>query len=255
MGLKKKKRGKAKLTRTQLVYVKSDETVADLERRVKTANARPKACPKSLPLGTIRVADKVFQWRMPSENIVAKEDHIFDLANALLDREKPLDPILVFPVGERYYVVDGHHRINAYHSAKWKNPVPVKVFNGSFQDARIEAFRRNSKNKLAMTKQDKMEGTWRLVKEGNLSISTPHEKKGHGSGRSLRECRSLAAFQPDKSIVAPRVTDHASGCVTGLGGIIERSDLNAGSREIYLRTVVPDCTRTYLLPQLRTSVA
>jgi ParB-like chromosome segregation protein Spo0J len=178
VALKKKIRGKAKLTRAQLVYVKSNETVADLERRVATVNARPKACPKSLPLGTIRVADKVFQWRMPSENIVAKEDHIFDLANALRDREKPLDPILVFPVGERYYVVDGHHRINAYHSAKWKNPIPVMVFNGSFQDARIEAFRRNSKNKLAMTKQDKMEGTWRLVKEENLSISETSDATG-----------------------------------------------------------------------------
>lgn len=161
-----------------MVHVNSNETVADLERRVKTANARPKASPKSLPLGTIRVADKVFQWRMPSENIVAKEDHIFDLTNALLDRGKPLDPILVFPVGDRYYVVDGHHRINAYHSAKWKNPIPVMVFNGSFEDARIEAFRRNSKNKLAMTKQDKMEGTWRLVKEGRLSISQTSDTTG-----------------------------------------------------------------------------
>jgi hypothetical protein len=129
----------------QLVHIKSDETVADLERRVKAANARPKVFPKSLPLGTIRVADKVFQWRMPSENIVAKEDHIFDLANALSDRGKPLDPILVFPVGERYYVVDGHHRINAYHSAKWKNPIPIEVFNGSFQDAQSR-FRKSAQD-------------------------------------------------------------------------------------------------------------
>jgi ParB-like chromosome segregation protein Spo0J len=178
VGLKKKKRGKVKLTRMQLAHIKSDETVADLVRRTKTAKVRPWAHPKSLPLGNIRVADKVFQWRLSSENLVAKEDHIFDLASALLDRGKPLDPILVFPVGERYYIVDGHHRINAYHSAKWKNPVPVEVFNGSFQDARIEAFRRNSKNKLSMTKQDKMEGTWRLVKEGNLSISQTSDTTG-----------------------------------------------------------------------------
>jgi hypothetical protein len=178
VGLEKKKRAKSKLTRMQLVHIKSAETVADLERRVKTSRAGPKACPKSLPLGNIRVADNVFQWRMRSENIVAKEDHIFDLANVLLDRGKPLDPILVFPVGAHYYVVDGHHRINAYHSAKWKNPVPVEVFSGSFQDARIEAFRRNSKNKLAMTKQDKMEGTWRLVKEGRQSISQTSDTTG-----------------------------------------------------------------------------
>jgi ParB-like chromosome segregation protein Spo0J len=178
VGLKKKKRGNVKLTRTQLVYVKGKETVADLERRAKSANAGPMAHPKSLPLGNVHVADNVFQWRLLSENIAAKEDHIFELSNVLLDREKPLDPILVFPVGERYYVVDGHHRINAYHSVKWKNPIPVEVFNGSFQEARIEAFRRNSKNKLAMTKQDKMEGTWRLVKEGNLSISQTSDTTG-----------------------------------------------------------------------------
>jgi hypothetical protein len=178
VGLKKNKRGKPKLTRMQLVRIKSDETVAGLEQRVKTATARTGAHPKALLLGNIRVADNVFQWRMPKENIVAKEDHIFELAAALHDREKPFDPILVFPVGEAYYVIDGHHRINAYHSVKWKKPIPVEVFDGSFQDARIEAFRRNSKNKLAMTKRDKMEGTWRLVKEGHLSISQTSDTTG-----------------------------------------------------------------------------
>jgi hypothetical protein len=111
------------------------------------------------------------------------------LAKALENSGKPLEPILVLPVGEHFYVIDGHHRIEAYHSVKWSEPVPIELFRGSLKAARIEAFRRNSKDKLPMSKQDKMEGTWSLVKEGELTAKKISDITG-SSERQIYYMRS-----------------------------------------------------------------
>src|SRR5262249_43318560 len=80
--------------------------------------------------------------------------------------KRPLDPVLVTTIGGKLYVIDGHHRVDAYHTVKWNRPEPVEHFEGTLKEARVEAFKRNSKNKLSMTRDDKLEGAWRLVKEG-----------------------------------------------------------------------------------------
>lgn len=117
----------------------------------------------------IVVAEKVFQWRMLDTDVANREDHILDMANAIVDSSKPLDAILVFPVGDKFYVVDGHHRLAAYHTARWIGPIPATVFSGTLDEAYLEALRLNSRNKLSMTKDDKQEAAWRLVKLGVLS--------------------------------------------------------------------------------------
>ena len=68
----------------------------------------------------------------------------------------------MLPVGEHYYVIDGHHRVDAYHSAKWSRPIPVEVFHGTVDEARIEALVRNSKDKLRMTSRTRWKalGDW-----------------------------------------------------------------------------------------------
>jgi hypothetical protein len=111
----------------------------------------------------ICVAEQVFQWKNPG--MVPSDDHIFDLAKAT-QNTGALDPILVFPVADKYYVIDGHHRLAAYITAEWKSDIPAIVFNGSLDEAVREALRSNSKNKLPMTTKDKTEAAWRLVKQG-----------------------------------------------------------------------------------------
>jgi hypothetical protein len=76
---------------------------------------------------------------------------------------------LVFPAGDRYYVIDGHHRLAAYEAADWNDPVPVQVFEGSVEDARMAALSGNSKDKLPMTRGEKFDAAWQLVKEERLS--------------------------------------------------------------------------------------
>jgi hypothetical protein len=120
-----------------------------------------------LALRDIHVADRVFQPRLIEANRYASEEHIRELARAIRAQGEPLDPLLVVAIGPQFFIVDGHHRHAAYHAVEWDQPVPVEVFSGTLAQAIDEAIRRNSKNKLSMYKNDKLESAWRLVKAGD----------------------------------------------------------------------------------------
>jgi hypothetical protein len=141
----------------------------------------------------ICVAEKVFQWRTPQYNMLPSNDHIFEMARGT-KRTGALAPILVLPVADKYYVMDGHHRLAAYITAGWEGDIPAIVFNGSLDAAVREALRCNTKNKLPMTTKDKTEAAWRLVKEGRPgnwpdSISEIMElcEVGKGTVNRMRE--------------------------------------------------------------------
>jgi hypothetical protein len=142
-------------------------TKEDIERKLATS-ANPKHTQGNavvkLKANSIRVAEKVFQWRLRGYNMIPSDDHIFDMAQAI-QRTGELDPILVFPVANEYYVMDGHHRLAAYRTAKWNGDIPAIVFEGSLDEAVREALGRNNKNKLPMTPQDRTAAAWRLTKE------------------------------------------------------------------------------------------
>jgi hypothetical protein len=134
----------------------------------------------------ICVAEQVFQWRTPQYNMIPSDDHIFEMAKAT-QNTGALEPILVMQVADKYYVMDGHHRLAAYKTAGWKGDIPAIVFSGSLDEAIREALRRNTKNKLPMTTKDKTEAAWRLVKQGKPgdwpdSISEIREMCGVGKG-------------------------------------------------------------------------
>jgi ParB-like chromosome segregation protein Spo0J len=114
--------------------------------------------------GSIVIAVKAFQWRLPNENEGARDDHIQTLANAIRDAGKPLAPILVFSVGDTFYVVDGHHRLAAYDTAQWRKPIPARVFEGTLEAAADAARASNIRDKLPMSRNDKREAAWTLGK-------------------------------------------------------------------------------------------
>jgi hypothetical protein len=119
------------------------------EKTVERREDRPAA----LALKDLQVANLVFQWRLLDSELGAEESHIKELVRVLQASERPLDPILVTAIGTRFYVVDGHHRLLAYRTAKWKRPVPVEHYEGTVEEAKAEALRLNIKNKLPMTKK------------------------------------------------------------------------------------------------------
>ncbi|MBR1152974.1 ParB/RepB/Spo0J family partition protein [Bradyrhizobium sp. JYMT SZCCT0428] len=122
----------------------------------------------NLKRDSIFVAAKAFQWRLPNENEGARDDHIQTLANAIRDTGKPLDPILVFTVGDAFYVVDGHHRLAAYDTAQWRKMIPATVFEGTLEGASDAGRAGNIRDKLPMSRNDKREAAWTLGKRDPL---------------------------------------------------------------------------------------
>jgi ParB-like chromosome segregation protein Spo0J len=172
-----KSKAKSKLTLRTLVRLSSEETYKQLAEAAKSTKV-PKSTPEALKLKEIHVAPEVFQWKRTEWNVLASSEHTLDLARALQDVEGDVSPfpaLLVYLIGERYYVLDGHHRLDAYHSVKWKHPVPVKVFAGTLQRARLKALEANSHNKLPMTRDDKTAAAWELTKTTNLSKEVVHK--------------------------------------------------------------------------------
>lgn len=131
-------------------------------REKQTSSPLMSDLPDRLPLNRIRKCEALFQPRQ------IEEKHISDLVRALKSN-KALEPVLVIQVGPSAYLIDGHHRIEAYRSAKITEPVPVRYFEGSLDEAVLEAGRANAKAKLPMDTRQRMNYAWRLVLLGEHS--------------------------------------------------------------------------------------
>src|SRR4051812_36393065 len=92
----------------KIIAVHSDITLEDLET-IERTQKRVESKPTELPIQAINVADKVFQWRLEDDNVLADREHIKELARVLRSQEEPLEPLLVTPIGDKFYVIDGHH--------------------------------------------------------------------------------------------------------------------------------------------------
>jgi ParB-like chromosome segregation protein Spo0J len=141
-------------------------TVADIVAALAKAQEpleNPKAI-RSLPRESIVVAEEVFQWRLTNEDVGARDDHILELANIIAATGKPLDAILVFHAGDKFYVVAGHHRLAAYYTAGWTKVIPVTVGEGTLEQAADASLKRNSKSTRNLSRKEKQEAAWKLGK-------------------------------------------------------------------------------------------
>jgi hypothetical protein len=130
------------------------DTVKELQARI-AAGKTPTPDVTELAIGDIEIIETVFQHR--SGNRASSGQHIDALVKSLRSRKGvALDPVVVFWVGDGWVLVDGHHRLNAYEEHGRTEPVPVKVLQGTLDEAICEALRGNSRDKLSM-------GRWRLV--------------------------------------------------------------------------------------------
>jgi hypothetical protein len=141
--------------------------LADL-KRLEAEGPAVTERPDALPLEDIQVAPLVFQWRPANEELAAEEQLMTDLVRHIEGDDPPraLDPIVVTAIGNAFFVIDGHHRLDAYHRAHWKGPVPVRHFKGTLKEAEATALSLNVKNKLPMTRDARSEAAWRMIVAG-----------------------------------------------------------------------------------------
>jgi ParB-like chromosome segregation protein Spo0J len=136
------------------------ERLAELMAEVATP--LPSNLPDRLPLESITTIPELFQPRGMSDR------HISELVRAI-DNFGEVDPITVMQIGNRTVLIDGHHRIEAYHQAGRTTDIPVRYFRGGLEEAVLEAGQANSKAKLPMTSQERHDYAWRLVLLGKHS--------------------------------------------------------------------------------------
>jgi hypothetical protein len=170
----------------------SGKTVEQLQADIDQAGPKVSEGPhrRTVARKNIHLAEAVFQWRGDRRwDQWDRDNHIYTLSKAIQDREEPLDRLLVMPVGELFYVIDGHHRLAAYDTARWTKGIPVEVFAGSLTEARVRALASNVKDKLPMTTQAKSEAAWTISKE-NLGDLKAKEVVSL-TGVSMRQVRTM----------------------------------------------------------------
>jgi ParB-like chromosome segregation protein Spo0J len=146
----------------------------DLEEFAK--HPKPIERPSKWPLKGIAVAPEVFQPRGTDER------HINTLAQAVKEKGV-VSPILVMQIGSKTVVIDGHHRVAAYEKASRGAEVPVEYFEGTIDEAVLQAGRANSQAKLPMATKERQDFAWRLVKAGRYSKAQIAEAAAVGSSQ------------------------------------------------------------------------
>lgn len=102
--------------------------------------------------------------------VAASEQHVRVLQDAILSSPNGLlDPVTVWWSGARWICIDGHHRVLAYRRLKLQgktipNAIAVNVQSGGIEAAIQAAIKLNSKDKLNMSRADKLEAAWLMVR-------------------------------------------------------------------------------------------
>lgn len=129
--------------------------------------------PEHLGRGDIHEAPNLFQPRFDSIAYAPgrSEAHVAELAR-VVRRGLPLDPVTVASFGDRWYLVDGHHRLAAYTEAGWSKPIPVQALQSPLRGkdrvdwAIGQSIADNAKSRLNISTADKVDGAWLAVARG-----------------------------------------------------------------------------------------
>jgi hypothetical protein len=146
--------------------------------------AAPAVAPKELALRQIKLRPEVFQHRRPAKH--ASEAHVRELTATA--RVRMLEPVTVWWDGRHWTCIDGHHRIAAYRQAGVGHEVPVQVFQGTPEQASLQAARGNTRDKLQMSESEKMGAAWRIV---TTSSGASKAETAEASGASERSVASM----------------------------------------------------------------
>lgn len=164
----------------------------------------PISHPKHLSRREIARMVSVFQPRILKGRLAEDECHLDELQAAIGDGEKPrmLDPITVWWGGDRFYVIDGHHRLVAYDRKNVTAEIPVEVFEGTLDEAMARSAALNSKNRLPMRLDDKLNYAWRLVLVSNLSKRQIVDAcaVGNGTVGNMRSVKAKLLENPEKTL-------------------------------------------------------
>jgi ParB-like chromosome segregation protein Spo0J len=170
------------------------QIIQEIQREMDAAPAAPEGFPETLPLTRIKTLPGAFQHRE------INEFHITELRRAIRNGGA-LEPVMILGAGQSLYLIDGHHRLEAYRREKWKEGVPILFFNGTAREAVAEAGRLNCRAKLSMTTQEKANLAWKLVNAGGFSKANIREASGVSDG-------TVASMRRVQKALGATASDH-----------------------------------------------
>ena len=151
------------------------EAYALLESELASAHGAPSretlpTLPKALHHSRLKIVPALFQPRFQKEDT----DHVAELRAALIEGGK-LDAVKVFPIGDAFFLIDGHHRVAAYRDVEADHEsdgmIPVSYLaSRSLDDAIAYAAKENAKARKRLERWELSAWTWEIVKsEARLS--------------------------------------------------------------------------------------
>ncbi|WP_338241611.1 ParB N-terminal domain-containing protein [Aurantiacibacter hainanensis] len=134
--------------------------------------------PSELQLDEINQAPAVFQVRYDSLAFSPGQSakHVENLSKAIRS-DGALDPVSVAAFGNKWYLLDGHHRIEAYQRTGWHAAIPVRPFTSPERGlprvlwAQSLSLAENKKDRLNISGADRQDAAWRAVLQDFGSIS------------------------------------------------------------------------------------
>lgn len=135
---------------------------------------------RRVKLDELHLDTDTFQFRWEE----LTESQVDDLMDAL-KRRKELDPLTVWerPEDRCLFVVDGHHRYEAYRRSGKAVTVPVAVHRCDLKSARLLALEENTKTRLTMSQQERLDAAWHLeCSEDGYSKADIVRAAGVGNG-------------------------------------------------------------------------
>ena len=124
---------------------------------------------RRLPIAEVSLVPAVFQPRQDVTATAAHGKHLAELIRSLRAKKKAdLTPITILKVNQLGWVcIDGFHRWLAYREVGGRRThIPVKVFEGTIDEAVKVSVEKNSADKLNMTLPEKLEAAFRMVCRG-----------------------------------------------------------------------------------------
>lgn len=215
--------------------------------RLDAGGAVPTPFGKGLSLADIHECPPLFQPRGDSLNYAPgrSAEHIAELTRGLR-RGEPLEPVTVVAFGQRWYLVDGHHRLEAYRQAKWRNLIPANAQTSDATGAARVAWAvdlsiaGNRDNKLSMSTRDKADAAWRrlVAAEGQRGAAADTVKT---IGVSERTVASMAKALRDLGELGGRIPDTWSAAQREVAGDRDRETGNYAERRerVLLRRLQP----------------
>lgn len=181
--------------------------IEHLQAEKQSNPSKPPKIPRGLPLSALHVEPAAFQVRAEGLSPERVEEIAKGLDGSTLD-----EPVHVWWSGERWIVIEGHHRYAAYVQKFEDDGVTLKIPVVAHPDISLGealglAGRLNYREKAKISKAEMLDGAWRMVCMGEGSISQQSIRSGVAKG-TIDNMRAVKRKLEGRRVPNARMLDH-----------------------------------------------